>query len=295
MTSLPFERTLLDALHSITILPRRLVFCTPGLEPTVPLLRGVWGNALHSIDRNAYDNVFFPGENGGLPGYVLREAGTDPHGFPMVDHILIGQAISHDGALLAAWIRACELGLGPDRIPFFLRGHVLGPDDSQPDTAAPWNLSNAPWPLSGSPVTSPCRFVFQNPLRLLKDGKLISAPTFVDLVVALCRRIGNFLPAELTQDWREISHLALETARRLPCLPWQGEAHNLVRWSSSQHAELNMRGVSGFLDLPFGPGALWPLIAAGRWIHLGKGTVMGMGRPWLEPLKDESHGFPQLE
>ena len=33
--------------------------------------------------------------------------------------------------------------------------------------------------------------------------------------------------------------------------------------------------------LPDGPGPLWPLIAAATWIHLGKGTVFGMGQPIL--------------
>jgi hypothetical protein len=45
-----------------------------------------------------------------------------------------------------------------------------------------------------------------------------------------------------------------------------------------------MQGVVGTLDLPDGPGPLSPLIAAAQWLHLGKGTVMGLGQLRIIPL-----------
>ena len=58
----------------------------------------------------------------------------------------------------------------------------------------------------------------------------------------------------------------------------QGRRLDLVRYSGSQKAELELRGVAGSLALPVGPGPLSPLLAAAVWIHLGKGTVMGLGQ-----------------
>lgn len=37
--------------------------------------------------------------------------------------------------------------------------------------------------------------------------------------------------------------------------------------------------MAGELHLPAGPGPLWPLLAAALWLHLGKGTIVGLGQP----------------
>jgi hypothetical protein len=75
-----------------------------------------------------------------------------------------------------------------------------------------------------------------------------------------------------------LSRQALNAARDTPAEPWQGERLDLHRYSGRQRAELELRGITGYLDLPHGPGPLWPLLAAAQWLHLGKGTVMGMGQ-----------------
>ena len=53
--------------------------------------------------------------------------------------------------------------------------------------------------------------------------------------------------------------------------------------SARQDADLELRGVSGVLDLPEGPGELWPLLAAATWLHLGKATVFGLGQFEVQP------------
>lgn len=70
----------------------------------------------------------------------------------------------------------------------------------------------------------------------------------------------------------------LEAADSLPSGPWRGKRLDLVRYSGRQREEIELRGVAGSLDLPQGPGGVWPLLAAARWLHLGKGTIMGMGK-----------------
>lgn len=46
-----------------------------------------------------------------------------------------------------------------------------------------------------------------------------------------------------------------------------------------------MSGVVGHLDLTRGAGPLLPLRLAARWLHLGKGTVVGLGGFHLTPQK----------
>ncbi|WP_162800768.1 hypothetical protein [Acidibrevibacterium fodinaquatile] len=50
---------------------------------------------------------------------------------------------------------------------------------------------------------------------------------------------------------------------------------------------MELRRITGALALPHGPGPLRPLLVAVSWIHLGKGTVFGLGQ-MLIALRDET-------
>jgi hypothetical protein len=76
----------------------------------------------------------------------------------------------------------------------------------------------------------------------------------------------------------------LVAARVLPAGRWKGRRLDLVRYSGRQRAELELRGVSGQLDLLEGAGELWPLFAAAQWVHMGKGTTVGMGQVVITAL-----------
>ena len=57
-----------------------------------------------------------------------------------------------------------------------------------------------------------------------------------------------------------------------------------VPFSARQGREFCVHGVCGLLDLPEGPGALWPLLAALQWIHVGKSTIVGLGQLQIETM-----------
>ncbi|MBI5758605.1 MAG: CRISPR system precrRNA processing endoribonuclease RAMP protein Cas6 [Planctomycetales bacterium] len=273
-------------MNDTSILPRRMRLETPEVRATVPMLRGVWGAALHDLDIGIYRAVFAPpnnSEHSHVPGYVLRPAPPDPHFAPAVDWILIGDALQHDETLRRAWDIASGMGLDRERCPFDIcEVRVLGPNGLATEAVKPWSLSQVTWPLAGPKVT-PCRLFFPAPLRLLRRGQLITQPTLADLVVTACRRIGNFLPVSQRTAWDNLSRDALELARTMRDGEWSGSRLDLHRYSGRQKAELDLRGVSGAIDLPEGPGELWPLLAAAQWLHIGKGTVMGLGQMRIEP------------
>ncbi len=336
---------LLSALSTIRILPRRILLETSGVAATVPMLRGVWGAALHDLDPEVYAAVFAPNDEtrgrknsrataksltkhqtasdsqsaqrpGGdqrtlavnasgtaVAAYVLRPAPPDPHFAPALDWILIGDAVQHDALLGRAWDIASGMGLGPQRRRFHLRRIAgIGPDGQVAEQAAPWSLDEVVWPDGQHKVPTdvdgrrslrlrstgagrqPWRLIFPVPLRLMYRKRLIETPTLTDIVVATCRRIKAYLPADRLADWDESSRWALETARETPAGRWYGQRLDLHRYSGRQRAELELRGITGYLDLPHGPGQLWPLLAAARWLHLGKGTVMGMGQMEVEEI-----------
>ena len=318
---MPITHSFAAALARIQIAPVRVLLDTPGVEATVPMLRGVWGRALHTLDRAVYDAVFgeddhtppaqaavcgagvppaapqagHPRHNvaGGAPrGYVLRPAPPDPSFAPAVDWIVIGPAIVHLPVLWRAWDVASGMGLGPRRQPFVLRTVVPLAPDGRPTQLAPlpsgglehlWTLHQAAWPCQPAD-TAPCRLVFRAPVRLRRQGKLIERPALPDLVVAACRRVREYLPPERTSEWDETARRALEAARGVPCRPWRGARLDLHRYSGRQRAELELQGVSGALELPAGPGPLWPLLAAAQWLHLGKAPVMGLGQMEVERM-----------
>ena len=103
-------------------------------------------------------------------------------------------------------------------------------------------------------------------------------PTLTDVVVAACRRVKAYLDDGYQAGWSRISDEAIELSRCVPCGPWKGGRLDLERYSGSQERELEIRGVSGALDLPRGPDQLWPLLAASQWIHVGKSTNVGLGQ-----------------
>jgi hypothetical protein len=139
------------------------------------------------------------------------------------------------------------------------------------------------------------RLEFRAPLRLIYGKRLVVRPTPADLVVAMLRRIQALAPedARATRLW-ESRRGWLELARSIPSLPWEGRRLDLVRFSGSQQAELELRGVSGSLTLPDGPGPLSSLLKAATWLHLGKGSVMGMGQVRILPLDPPTNPVSRL-
>lgn len=329
------------ALKAVSILPRRMLLETPGVLATVPMLRGVWGAALHDLDPEVYAAVFAPNEQAPAPGprratsgspgpphrigprlaqaqglaadssrtplavhaggtasagYVLRPAPPDPDFAPAIDWILVGGALAHDFALCRAWDIASGMGLGPKRRRFHIRRVLaLLPDGAVADQAAPWPLGAAVWHVPGRAggagqrlaPDQPCSLVFPAPLRLMYRGRLVEQPSLADIVVAACRRVETYLPPEQRASWADLAREALDTARNTPAGPWQGQRLDLRRYSARQHAEVELRGVAGRLDLPRGPGHLAPLLAAAMWLHLGKGTVMGLGQCFPQELRHD--------
>lgn len=287
MTSPGLARGILAFLDHITVLPRRLSLSTPGVRATAPMIRGVWGAALHNLDRSAYNAVFAreEKERGDTnPSYIVRPAPPDPKDSPALEWILIGEAIGYDETLLEAWRAAAMMGLGKKRQPFSLRKiRRIEPDGALGGSdGGGWPLGKARWPLKGDPASTPCRLVFPAPLRILRRGRLIGRPSLKDIVVAAARRVERSLPHSLGAVFREFRPLLLELAGNIPKDEWRGARLDLVRYSASQDKELVLQGVSGYLDLPSGPGELWPVLLAAQWIHAGKGSIVGMGQLVIE-------------
>lgn len=284
MIGASLQAELRNALARLFVRAWRLHLQTPGVLATVPLLRGVWGAALHEMDPELYQ-VLFAGGPSGTPGYVLRPAPAGVEPAPALEMILFGRTNrAEEESVWSAWDLALSKGLGPARVPARLievrplawDGTALVPAQVQPG----FPLSPLPWPTGDA--SAPCRLSFSAPLRLLRRGQLILHPTLADLTATALRRVQALAPEALDPD-RLQPREWVEASRSLPARPWTGGPLDLVRYSGRQRCEVEMRGVAGELHLPAGPGFLVDLLAALPWIHLGKGTVMGMGQLVILP------------
>lgn len=276
----------LESLSMVPILALRLHLSTPGVEATVPMLRGVWGAALHEHHRATYDAVF-EGHGAGqrkTPLYVIRPAPTDAEPRPAVEWILFGAAIEHFPELANGWRIACDRGLGPNRQPFaidivrLLRAEgptaFLGAHDAR-------SLADHSRFRDVGPADDGFTLVFDAPLRLIRNGRLIEAPTVADVVVAACRRLDALGPDTRRADQPFRDEL-LDAARMVVTEPWEGARLDLQRYSARQQREIEVFGVSGALRVRGLSADLLRLLSACEWMHIGKGTTIGLGSVRVE-------------
>jgi len=274
----------LDALLStVKVSAFRLLLRTPDVFASTPMIRGVWGRAIMNLDHGLYDRVFLGKIANGqsLPRYIIRPAPFDPNMAPALDWILFSVKRSDEQLLWRAWDIACGMGLGKYRKPFAIEDRmVLSPNNECQNGS--WTLADANWPLIGDPASTPCVLRADVPMRLIKRGQLIKSPDFTDLMVASIRRISGLAGLNRGDQYASLVRTLKQESQEVIADNWVGERCNLVRWSASQQKEVELFGVAGSIALPQGPGHLWPLLSASQWIHLGKGTVYGMGELLIE-------------
>lgn len=309
------EPDLQTILAGVSVSARRLYIDNLPADATIAQLRGAWGAALHDLDESAYRDVFCPDEairmphpepiagcavnmaqiafpvgrisnpsyfgraagnsiqrGGAVSRYILRPSPCDQ----AIDWILLGdEATVHDSVLCRAWDVALARGIGSARRPALLRRLPwLGPDGAECQKPGPWTLAD----VATAAAPRPPVLHMPTPLRLMRQGRLITRPTLGDLVVAGRRRVAAFLPREAHDSWDATVDRLLDEARSSrDC--WRGGPLHLRRYSSSQHCELTLHGVSGHLQLGHVPSPeLGKLLAALEWIHVGKATVFGLGQ-----------------
>jgi hypothetical protein len=145
----------------------------------------------------------------------------------------------------------------------------------------------SPDPIEPPEVPDGVRLRLHTPLRMKRDGRFVGPRDFrlADLLRHLYTRLERL--AELYGG-------APERFAAGPAAGWAGGIeldgvrlrwHDWTRWSSRQHALMQLGGLLGELTLA-GPALaeVWPALWAGQWTHVGKGTAFGLGDYRLEPI-----------
>ena len=292
---------LLEWLAPIQIHTRRLIFdfypskYVPE-DVSISVIRGVWGNSLRSVSEELYQAVFegLGGKTNRQPLYIVRDdMNVAGRSFRLgktemsVQWSTINVPDFINAALLRAWDLAGQNGLGKERLPFRVAQiETLSHELLDPDFTGAFR---------------PCHIVFPIPLRLIQRGQLLTRPSVMDLVQAILNRLGFLraiavadepfelqLPANPRALWPDFVDEILDFAKTVEVTDWQGLPNNFSRYSGRQKRVVRMKSISGMLGFPQGVSLLAPLFAAASTVHIGKGSVFGMGRPFLLSENDEA-------
>lgn len=119
---------------------------------------------------------------------------------------------------------------------------------------------------------------FVTPARLRFEGKLTDQIEFHHLVRALLHRLSSLLyfhcGVEPDTDYAGLIARAQEVHTVQRRLRWVEQN----RYSSRQKSLLQMGGVTGEMVFEGHLEPFLPLLAVGEYVHIGKGTVMGLGK-----------------
>jgi hypothetical protein len=127
---------------------------------------------------------------------------------------------------------------------------------------------------------------FLTPARIRSDGSMRVQLSFQDLVRALLRRISSLCyfhcGFELQVDFKGLIEKAGGVRTVASNLAWRSQD----RFSGRQQQRIDMGGVVGAITFEGDDeeqlAPYLPLLLAGEWVHVGKGSVMGLGKYRVE-------------
>ena len=215
--------------------------------------------------------------------------------------LLFGRATKYFPHFLVAIKRAAEHGLGRDHIKF---DALSARDYSSPGNPILWSREGDDLQMpelcdlsvksaNGTHPENRDRMSLNllSPLRIMKQGKLLTNPSFRDFTRSLLARISNLYyfhaSHDLDLDYRGLLGLA-DTVVPGACRP---RLSRLNRWSNRQEREISLNGLVGSIEWRGeGLSSLAPLFRIGEYTHLGKGTVFGLGQYVIEATTNTEVG-----
>lgn len=200
--------------------------------------------------------------------------------------VVVGSAIAYAPYLILALQRAAARGIGPDRAELTL----TAVQQEQPVGSGCWqqvfddagNLAVQPGapPVIAPPPTA-AEIRIDTPLRLRIGGRYagVERIAFGPFFTTLLRRISLLALCHAPEvgqprDPAQLAAIAQNARCRTDDLRW----HDWHRRSQRQGKPVPMGGVTGrFIVSGSEITELWPWLAAGQWLHAGKGAAMGLG------------------
>ena len=203
------------------------------------------------------------------------------------DLVLFGHGLEYLPYFILAFQEVEKLGLGAGRYSFSLErvDQLKGSEliiiwQGGSNLLNPPLLENLASCLEPDPVDrkGQLKLSLETPLRLVFEGELVSDLYFYQLMRALFRRLG-FLSkahgrARLDLPFQELLERAEGVEQVESNLTWQ----EWERYSARQKKKLRMGGLVGTLHYQGELKDFWPFLRMGEIVHVGKGTVFGLGK-----------------
>ncbi len=135
-------------------------------------------------------------------------------------------------------------------------------------------------------VPAAARVVLESPLRLRVQDRYWKPDdfSFAPFFSTLLRRLTQLCAVHGQIQPQVDARAMIEAARRIELCAVELNWQPLARYSSRQHRRIPMGGLLGSFGIRGELAALWPWLWAGQYLHVGKGTVMGLGRYRIESL-----------
>lgn len=199
---------------------------------------------------------------------------------------LFGRAVEAWAHLVVAARAMAAFGLGAKRARFdLLRACDQGPNGATLYDGHDLVPHASPLVEEGvssvdAPVDAPVHIAFRTPTRLVEDGRLLRGPTWPALVRSIAFRAATIAYFHAGMDWNPapVEEAALgdgvrEVGSRIAWTP-------LRRFSTRQDQKVPLDGFTGEVTYD-GPAvrAALPMLRLGEVLHVGKGTVFGLG--WI--------------
>jgi CRISPR-associated endoribonuclease Cas6 len=223
--------------------------------------------------------------------FLLELPHAPENGVHQVGLTLMGRGNLYLPYIIHAFQRAGERGLGKGRAPMTL----IDIWQAEPPEADTWVPIYEPGgtlkvqPPSGLPLPVPpsaIRLRFETPLRLQRDERLVTPETFrfSDLFGPLLRRISMLTYFHTDMPLETDFAGLMEQARLVELADVKLAWRDWTRYSSRQKTTMQMGGLVGEIAVELAQGSqLWPYLWLGQWVHVGKGTSMGLGHYTIQP------------
>ena len=198
--------------------------------------------------------------------------------------VLIGRALDHLPYFIYGFEEMGRRGLGSGRGKAILtRVIALGSEEDQCIYRVDTGRLARDYPVhvgppGGEEAGTRLRLRFRTPVRLKTRGRYARRIDFASLVRALLRRTSDLAyfhcGAELDLDYRQWIERAAVVREVSDRTRW----HDWERYSRRQDRRIKLGGLVGEMEFAGEWGPFLPLLRMGADLHVGKGTIFGMGR-----------------
>lgn len=199
--------------------------------------------------------------------------------------VLIGNGIRFLPYLVYAINEMAESGLGKNRVPFRLvdvLDHQRRPIYSSETGILGGNGQSITLEhlMERFPHESSASLLFETPLRIKSKGALVSNQFDIhDFLKQICRRISAMMHFHESVELESMDFNSLLDQIQPPHVD-----HAEIRWfdwkrySNQQKCKMKMGGIVGSVMLHNIKKEWWPILVVASQIHVGKGTIMGLGK-----------------